>query len=138
MPRIIVDTSGWANLIDQNEPFHSFVIVFYRKARTQGQYIITTNYVLAELVALTVRPLRIPRSVMIAFIENLKISSFVEIIHINEYLDEQAWTLLKNRRDKEWSLVDCASFIVMQQQRITEALTEDHHFEQFGFVRLLR
>lgn len=35
-------------------------------------------------------------------------------------------------------LVDCASFVVMQQRRITQALTTDHHFEQAGFVRLLK
>jgi predicted nucleic acid-binding protein len=37
-----------------------------------------------------------------------------------------------------WSLVDCASFVVMRQQGIVEALTTDHHFEQAGFVRLLK
>jgi len=42
------------------------------------------------------------------------------------------WTL-----QKEWSLVDCASFVAMQQRGIFEALTTDHHFEQAGFVRLL-
>jgi len=40
--------------------------------------------------------------------------------------------------DKDLSLVDCASFVVMQQRRITQALTTDHHFEQAGFVRLLK
>ncbi len=42
------------------------------------------------------------------------------------------------RADKEWSLVDCASFVVMQQRGLTEALTTDRHFEQAGFVRLLK
>jgi predicted nucleic acid-binding protein len=46
--------------------------------------------------------------------------------------------LLKARLDKEWSLVDCASFVVMQHRSIVEALTADHHFEQAGFVRLLK
>jgi predicted nucleic acid-binding protein len=30
------------------------------------------------------------------------------------------------------------SFLVMEQQAVTEALTTDHHFEQEGFTRLLR
>lgn len=42
------------------------------------------------------------------------------------------------RPDKEWSLTDCISFIVMQDHGITEALTADQHFEQAGFVTLLR
>jgi uncharacterized protein len=48
------------------------------------------------------------------------------------------WQLLASRQDKAWSLVDCSSFVTMQQNKITEALTNDHHFEQTGFIRLLK
>lgn len=44
----------------------------------------------------------------------------------------------RTRSDKEWSLVDCASVLIMQAESITEALTYDHHFEQAGFNPLLR
>ncbi len=40
--------------------------------------------------------------------------------------------------DKEWSITDCASFEVMQARGISEALARDLHFEQAGFVALLR
>jgi len=62
----------------------------------------------------------------------------VDIIHIDESLDSKAWDLLVNRTDKNWSLVDCSSFVIMQENNISEALTTDHHFEQAGFVRLLK
>jgi predicted nucleic acid-binding protein len=41
-------------------------------------------------------------------------------------------------QDKEWSLTDCISFLLMRERGIHEALTHDHHFEQAGFVALLR
>ncbi len=44
----------------------------------------------------------------------------------------------RSRQAKEWSLVDCASFVFMGQRGILEALTTDHHFEQAGYVRLLK
>jgi predicted nucleic acid-binding protein len=40
--------------------------------------------------------------------------------------------------DKEWSLTDCASFALMRQRGVSEALAHDHHFEQAGFIALLR
>ena len=74
-------------------------------------------------------PLHIPRSTIIAFIEGLRSSPYVDIVHIDARFDEKAWQLLKAREDKRWSLVDCASFVVVEELGITEALTSDHHFE---------
>jgi predicted nucleic acid-binding protein len=46
--------------------------------------------------------------------------------------------LYDSRPDKQWSLTDCISFVVMQDRGIVEALTGDHHFEQAGFTALLK
>jgi predicted nucleic acid-binding protein len=46
--------------------------------------------------------------------------------------------LFSHRADKAWSLTDCTSFAVMQEEELTDALTTDHHFEQAGFTALLR
>lgn len=36
------------------------------------------------------------------------------------------------------SVVDCISFVVMEEEGITDALTGDRHFEQAGFIALLK
>jgi predicted nucleic acid-binding protein len=138
MAEIFADTSGWGNLVDPTQPFHRLAAKLYRAARRQGQKLITTNYILAELVALLTSPLRIPRPALVAFIDGLKTSPYVEVVHVDAALDADAWQLLRNRLDKEWSLVDCASFVLMQRRGIQEAWATDHHFEQAGFVRLLK
>jgi predicted nucleic acid-binding protein len=138
MSELFADTSGWANLVDSTQPHHTLAANLYRTARQLGQKVITTNYIITDVVALLTSPLRTPRSKIIAFIESLKASPHVEIFHVDPTLDKQAWELLKNRPDKEWSLVDCSSFVLMQQRGMIEALTTDHHFEQADFVRLLK
>ena len=83
-------------------------------------------------------PLRITRSEQIKVMDTIKTTKWVEVVHINPQLDEEAWQLRKARPDKQWSLVDCASFVVMRSRKITRAFTTDHHFEQAGFVVELR
>lgn len=138
MSKLFVDTSGWGNLIDVSQPYHALATDLYRTAKQQSFRLITSNYVLVELVALLERPLRLPRGQAIAFLKSLKASPAVEVLHIDLDLDTEAWKLLEARLDKAWSLVDCSSFAIMQQQNISHALTNDHHFEQAGFIRLLK
>lgn len=138
MSDIFADTAGWGHLLDPSQKYHAQAATLYRHARQQGRKFITTNYILTEVVALLTSPLRIPRAATVAFIEGLKTSPHVSIVHIDPLLDEQAWQLLIQRQDKEWSLVDCASFVVMRQRALTEAFTTDEHFEQAGFIRLLK
>ncbi len=51
---------------------------------------------------------------------------------------DRGFELFSRRADKEWSLTDCTSFVVMREEGLTDALTTDHHFEQAGFSVLLR
>ena len=60
------------------------------------------------------------------------------VVPAEQELFEKGVALYLNRPDKEWSLTDCISFAVMREQGITEALTGDHHFEQAGFIALMR
>jgi len=62
----------------------------------------------------------------------------VEVVWSSRWLFDQAVELHVTRPDRFWSLTDCASFVVMQQRGIQQALTYDRHFEQAGFEALLR
>ncbi len=105
MNKIFVDTSGWGNLVDTLQEFHAKTKAIYLSAKQNGSRLVTTNYAIAELVALLSSPMRIPRNRSIKFIESIKSSALVDIIHINGDLDAKSWELLKNRPDKNWSLL---------------------------------
>ncbi|WP_241993419.1 type II toxin-antitoxin system VapC family toxin [Trichormus variabilis] len=60
------------------------------------------------------------------------------MVPLTNELYDAAFQLFRSRQDKEWGLVDCISFIVMQNRGITDALTANEHFNQIGFRALLR
>jgi predicted nucleic acid-binding protein len=133
---LFIDTSGWAYLVDRHNPLHDGVRAVYQHALNQQRLLVTTNYVIAELVPLLASRSRISRQQIFTFVDALKTAPHIQIIHIDATLDAGAWALLKARIDKEWSLVDASSFVIMTMHGMTEALTTDHHFTQAGFVRL--
>ena len=60
-----------------------------------------------------------------------------QLVRATSELIQRGNNLYCKRADKEWPLTDCISFVVMQDQGLSEALTADHHFEQAGFQALL-
>jgi uncharacterized protein len=60
-----------------------------------------------------------------------------EILPADQRFLDRAIALYQQRTDKDWSLTDCTSFLVMQDRGLTDALTGDHHFQQAGFNILL-
>jgi predicted nucleic acid-binding protein len=136
MAEVFADTSGWAAFLIQTEPSHAAARGLLQTWQERSTTVVTTNSVLAELIALFVR-FRMPRTLQIRSVEAIRAAEWVEVVHMDPELDGAAWALLRARVDKNWSLVDCASFVVMQRRGIAEALTTDGHFEQAGFLRLL-
>jgi len=49
---------------------------------------------------------------------------------------EAAWNLFTTHIDKDYDLIDCLSFALMDALDVREAFGFDRHFEQYGF-RLL-
>jgi predicted nucleic acid-binding protein len=138
MPERFADTSGWAAFIGRRERYHALAVALVTQVQQSGRPLLTTNLVLAELVSVLTSPMRLSRPQQIQFLKDLRSAPWVRIVPIDAALEAATWQLWESRPDKEWSLVDCASFVLMQQRGLTDALTSDHHFEQAGFVRLLK
>ena len=78
------------------------------------------------------------RAAAIQLLESLETDPSIEVVLLTNSLYKLAFNLFKQREDKEWGLVDCTSFVVMQDRGITDVLTADTHFQQAGFRALLR
>ncbi len=130
---MLMDTSGWLCLNDRRDYRHAEAAHFYQGARVRS----TTNYILAEYVALT-HSRGLPRQNALEFSEVVLTDPDVQVVWVDADLHRQAVGLLQNRQDKSYSLCDAVSFILMRERQISEALTTDRHFEQEGFTRLLK
>lgn len=133
-----VDTSGWASWTVDRDSFYDLAGLVVNETLASGGELVTTNWVLAELTALLHSPFRLPKPTRILILDDIRSDPSVRVVVIDPDLEAEAWDLWRTRPDKDWSLVDCASFVVMARLGITEAVTADHHFEQAGFARLLR
>ncbi len=130
---MFLDTSGLLCFHHRAEPQHAAAVPFFRSALRR----LTHSYVLAEFIALA-QARGLPRQPVLSFVADLQDNTAVQVVYVSEALHRAGLDFLRQRPDKQWSLCDAVSFLLMPQHGIQDALTTDHHFEQAGFVRLLK
>ena len=133
MTPIFADSSNFVALLCERDEWHELA-ASYREELSHP--VITTAFVLVE-VGNTLCP-KGWRSVFGAFLTGLRDEPNLQVLPPTQELYDAGVDLYLNRPDKEWSLTDCISFVVMGDRAITQALTNDHHFEQAGFEILLK
>lgn len=132
MTPIFADTSFYAACLIPRDRHHAKALGL---AASNTSTIVTTEFVFVELANLLSKLAR--RSAAIRLINQVRGDSDTIIVPATSELLGRGFELFKKRPDKEWSLTDCISFVVMEEHGLTEALTSDGDFEQAGFVALL-
>ncbi|HAS50744.1 MAG TPA: PIN domain-containing protein [Gammaproteobacteria bacterium] len=132
---VFLDTGFAIALLAPRDQYHEIALRVATKIKQQRTKVITSNAVLLEIGAALSKYSY--RAAAVRFIDALRADSNVEIVWLDDRLFNQAYQLFCERPDKEWSLTDCASFIIMKEQCIFQALATDDHFAQSGFLPLL-
>ena len=136
MIEIFLDTSFAIALSSATDRNHVRAVKLANQIETDRTRLVTTQAILLEIGnSLSKQKYR---AAAIQLLESLETDPSVEVILLTNSLYRSAFNLFKQREDKEWGLVDCTSFIVMQNRGITDVLTADTHFQQAGFRALLR
>jgi predicted nucleic acid-binding protein len=133
MTAIFADTYYFLALMSREDAAHQRAVTLSQSLTAP---IVTTAWVLTEVADALASPARRARFPIL--LRTLHADPKVTIIPPTQALFEQGIELYVKRPDKEWSLTDCISFVVMQDAGIYDALTGDHHFEQAGFRALLK
>ncbi len=97
--------------------------------------IVTTAWVLTEVADGLSRSRH--RRAFSAILSQLRADLRDTVVPASQRLFDAGCDPYNARDDKQWSLTDCISFVVMHERGLAEALTGDHHFEQAGFKALL-
>ncbi|MFI5116948.1 MAG: type II toxin-antitoxin system VapC family toxin [Terriglobales bacterium] len=136
MERVFADTGYWIALLNPRDELH-------RKATAtsysyNANQIVTSEMVLVEFLnSFSDYGPRLRHAAAKA-VEALREESQIVIVSQTTQLFEKALQRYSDMADKSWSLTDCASFVIMDEEHLPAALTHDRHFAQAGFQTLLR
>ena len=136
MNELFLDTAYAIALSVTTDAHHERAVELAEQLEARQTRLITTRAVLLEIGNALSR--KRYRDAAVQLLEALEQDPQVECVPLTDELYQQAFELFRSRPDKDWGLIDCVSFVVMRQRGLTEALTTDEHFEQAGFVALLR
>src|ERR1700681_4016332 len=135
MRQVFADTSYWIALVNPRDQLHRKAVSVTE--RISPVRIWTSEMVLAELLNSfsDSGPLRHRVGRMVD-----QLRAHQEVVIIAQTSEQFASALRRYQQaaDKSWGLTDCASFEVMEAERLQAALTYDKHFAQAGFKPLLR
>ena len=132
MSHVFADTSYFVALYNTLDLFHEPA----RALTARNPELVTTEFVLTEFGSFMSR--RSVRSTCAAAIRSLTSGRAARVVPATSRLLAEGLSFFERHSDKDWSLVDCTSFVLMRRLRLTDALTADRHFEQAGFRALLR
>ncbi len=132
MPRF-ADTFYFLALLNPSDAAHELALEY---AVDLGSRLVTTDWVLVEVADALARPAQ--RRAFFSLWVEIRDHPAIDIVAAERAMFQRGLDLYARSPDKDWSLTDCISFVVMSERGLTEALTGDNHFDQAGFHALLR
>jgi predicted nucleic acid-binding protein len=131
--KIFVDTLFIVALINKRDQYHQ--IALNLAEQYENCPLITTDAIFLESGNKLSANYR---NEVVEVIEQFLASDEIDVIRLTSELFDQSLRLYKKHQDKSWGLVDCFSFVVMKQHKVSQALTFDRHFIQAGFQALMK
>jgi predicted nucleic acid-binding protein len=133
---VFLDTGYLVALLNRRDSMHAQARSLARTWGKSGRRALTTDAVLIELANFFARsPMRM---LAISSIRQMRASPNIVVEPLTTTLVDRGETRYAAHADKGWSLTDCLSMEVMLDKNASEAATADRHFEQAGFVALMK
>lgn len=135
VPAYFADTCFWIALSSRRDLCHARALEWSRYSVRTKAALVTTEVVLWEWLNALSEPAT--RGLAAEGYRRCHRDPQIEVVPPHADLLDAAVRRYEERNDKDWSLTDCLSFVLMEQRRLVHALTTDHHFLQAGFQAVL-
>ena len=122
---IFVDTSAFYALADLSDAHHVNAKSYFANQYAHSTFV-TSEYVFVESWILIHH--KLGRAASLKFWEGIR-NQVVSLIAISQDDIEEAWKIINQYKDQEFSIVDCTSFAMMERLNIQDAFAFDHHFQ---------
>lgn len=132
MTPVFLDTVGLIALWDTDDQWHGAANTAYQQLVSQRNTALTTTFILLECGNTAAR--RTFRTDVCALRQTLELRN--ELVVPTEDDWQRAWTAYEGGEAGQAGIVDHVSFAVMHRLGLTEAFTNDRHFQAAGFVTL--
>jgi predicted nucleic acid-binding protein len=129
------DTSFWIALASKRDQHHHRALAWHQFVTRTRSTVLTTDAVLLEW--LNAMSDVSTRRVAAESCLRARADARIEVVPLQAHLMVSGAELYRDRPDKNWSLTDCISFVVMERRGMKEALTADRDFEQAGLKALM-
>lgn len=136
MRTLFADSGYWIAILPPGDQLHERAMNVTESLGSVA--IVTTHMTLVEVLNHLAGRGEPYRSVAAQMVQELEARPDIEIVSQTDAQFRAAVKRYAARPDQTWSLTDCASFLVMGERNITEALAYDRDFGQAGFIALLR
>ena len=133
---VFMDTAGFLALWDASDEHHQRAVKFQSELSRKKRQFLTTDYIVDETATLLL--MRHSHTAAVDFLKTILESGTLRLEWIDSDTFHSAAALFQGHDDKQWSFTDCVSFALMDELKIQDSFTTDHHFSQAGFNPLLR
>jgi predicted nucleic acid-binding protein len=133
--RVFVDTGAWIGIAVARDQSHAAAARYARGLAEGNVPLLTTNYVLAEAYTRIRYDDGHPKALVFdGSIREMIRRRQLAVSWITPPVHEEAMELFRRYAHQEFSVVDCASFVVARRKAVREVFGFDHHFATMGFA----
>lgn len=128
---IFLDTGALFALAAKTDQYHEKAYSHLQSLLKKQTHFFTSNFVIHETAMMIAR--RISKDAAIKFLNNAYNGESFDILYVDQNTEDEAIKKFKKYKDQDFSIADCASFVLMKGNKIERAFTFDKHFKTMKF-----